>query len=56
VFKLMEEGMDVIDAVNKVMGDTKSRRTEWMKKFLNMCTDHDNLTPNEIINELKELL
>jgi conjugal transfer ATP-binding protein TraC len=56
VFKLMEEGMDVIDAVNKVMGDTKSRRTEWMKKFLSMCTDHDNLTPNEIINELKQLL
>lgn len=56
VFKLMEDGMDVLDAVAKVMGDTKARRTEWMKKFLKVCTDHDGLTPKEIINELRELM
>ncbi|WP_062085485.1 TraC family protein [Caballeronia udeis] len=56
VFKLMEEGMDVLDAVAKVMGDTKARRTEWMKKALNLWTDHDGLSPREIINEITELL
>lgn len=55
VLQLMDEGMDVLDAVRKVMGDKKARRTEWFRKILAMCTDHDGLTPNEVINEIKEL-
>ncbi|RNM03038.1 TraC family protein [Ralstonia pseudosolanacearum] len=56
VFALMEEGWNVIDAVNKIMGDTKTRRTEWMKRFLQMCTEHDGLSGQEIVKELKELI
>jgi conjugal transfer ATP-binding protein TraC len=56
VFALMQDGMPVIDAVNKIMGETKTRRTEWMKRFLQMCTEHDGLSGREIINELKELI
>lgn len=56
VFRLMEEGMDVLDAVAKVMGDTKARRKEWMKKAVNLWTDHDGLSPREIIHEITELL
>jgi conjugal transfer ATP-binding protein TraC len=52
----MEEGWNVIDAVNKIMGDTKTRRTEWMKRFLQMCTEHDGLSGQEIVKELKELI
>lgn len=55
VLRLMDEGMDVLDAVRKVMGDKKARRSEWFKKILSMCKDHDGMTNEEVFAELKEL-
>ena len=54
VFRLMKEGMDVLDAVKHVMGDKKGRRLEWMKDFLKMCRDHDGLPDKQIFAELEE--
>jgi conjugal transfer ATP-binding protein TraC len=55
VMRLMDEGMDVLDAVRKVMGDKKARRAEWFKKILAMCRDHDGLTADEVFEEMREL-
>jgi conjugal transfer ATP-binding protein TraC len=55
VLKLMDEGMDVLDAVRKVMGDKKAKRSEWFRKIFAMCRDHDGLTTSEVFKEMQEL-
>ncbi|RQQ88677.1 conjugal transfer protein TraC [Burkholderia stagnalis] len=55
VLRLIDEGMDALEAVTKVMGDKKARRREWMRNFVTLCTDHDGLSIKEILSELKEL-
>jgi conjugal transfer ATP-binding protein TraC len=55
VLRLMDEGMDALEAIRKVMGDKKAGRAEWFKKILAMCTEHHGLTTSEVINEMKEL-
>lgn len=55
VLRMMDAGVDAIEAVTKVMGDKKARRKEWMRSFVEMCTNHDGLTLREILTELKEL-
>lgn len=55
VFRMMSEGMDVLEATKRVIGDKKARRREWMRDFLKMCHDHDGLTHKEVISELEEL-
>ncbi|MGR9587093.1 TraC family protein [Pandoraea sputorum] len=56
VFQLMEEGVNVFDAVEQVMGDNRMRRTRWMTEFVQALVGREGLTPKEIISELKEIV
>ncbi|VVE56419.1 type-IV secretion system protein TraC [Pandoraea aquatica] len=56
VFELMEQGMNVLDAVAQVMGDTRDRRARWMQEFIQVFTGREGMSRKEVINELKELL
>lgn len=56
VFKLMREGVPAIDAVNMVIGESKSKRSKWLKDIVSQLRKFDNLTDAEIRGEIDEVL
>ena len=56
VLKMMKDGINPIDAVNHVIGDTKYKRTKWLKEILAQLRNFDNLTDGEIKQELHEAM
>lgn len=56
VFQLMNQGMDAVDAVRKVMGDEKTSRTTFIARFLAHLLNNENLTPSQIRAEVNEAL
>jgi conjugal transfer ATP-binding protein TraC len=56
VFEMMEQGVGAVQAVQSVMGDTKSARETWLKSVVEQMKNHDGLTPSEILAEVAEAL
>jgi conjugal transfer ATP-binding protein TraC len=56
VFAMMEGGMSASDAVNKLLGDNRDSRQKHIKVFLDQLHRYHDLTPGEIVNEIKEAM
>lgn len=56
LFKLMEQGIDPIEAVNIVIRDSKYKRTKWLKEIISDLRGFEKLTDAEIRLEINEVL
>lgn len=56
VFKLMREGVRAVDAVNMIIGETKTKRMRWLKDIIGQLRRHEKLTDIDIRRELEEAL
>lgn len=56
VFDLMDRGMGAVQAVQTVMGDTRTAREAWLRSVLEQMKTHDGLTSAEILSEVAEAL
>ena len=56
VFEYMEQGMNPIDAVYRVIGDSKRKRLGWIKDVIDQLKRIDNLSISDIRKEIDEVL
>ena len=56
IFELMESGVDVVEAVNSVLGYGKDKRLRWIREFLGELRHEQGLTEREVIAEIQEAL
>jgi conjugal transfer ATP-binding protein TraC len=56
VFEMMERGIPAVQAVQAVMGETKSTREAWLRSVVQQMKVHDGLTAAEILAEVAEVL
>jgi conjugal transfer ATP-binding protein TraC len=54
VFELMAQGMPALAAVQRVLGDEKTKRKTWIREFLQQLKRSDGLSNSEISRELNE--
>jgi hypothetical protein len=53
---MMERGIPAVQAVQAVMGETKSTREAWLRSVVQQMKVHDGLTAAEILAEVAEVL
>lgn len=56
VFQLMNEGMSAVDAVNAVIGNTETKRKQWIKEIVSQLRRFEHLTDAEIKKEMEEAM
>lgn len=56
VFEMMERGVSAADAVNAVLGDTKSKRAQWIREIVTQLRETEGLTSSQILEEIRETL
>lgn len=56
IFALMKDGMDVVDAVELVIGEGTNRRRRWIDEFVSELRDVQGLSPKEIKAAIAEAL
>lgn len=56
IFALMKDGMDVVDAVELVIGQAASKRRRWVDDFVSELRDVQGLSPSEIKAAVQEAL
>ena len=56
IFELMESGVDVVDAVESVIGEGSSRRKRWISEFVSELRHTQGLSPQEVLSEVREAL
>jgi conjugal transfer ATP-binding protein TraC len=56
IFALMKDGMDVVEAVELVIGEGNSKRRRWVDDFVSELRDVQGLSPSEIRAAVQEAL
>lgn len=56
IFALMKDGMDVVDAVELVIGQGANKRRRWVDEFVSELRDVQGLSPMEIKAAIEEAL
>jgi conjugal transfer ATP-binding protein TraC len=56
IFELMEAGVDVVEAVNTVLGVTADKRRRWIRELVEELRLEQGLTPEQVINEIRGVI
>ena len=56
IFELMESGVDVVDAVESVIGQGDAKRKRWVSEFVTELRDVQRLSPQGILAAVREAL
>jgi conjugal transfer ATP-binding protein TraC len=56
IFELMNDGMDVVDAVELVIGQGTAQRSRWVREFVSELRDVQGLSADEIQSAVREAL
>jgi len=56
IFELMEAGVDVVEAVNSVLGDGAAKRRRWIREFVDELCVRQGLTADEVLSEVRGVL
>lgn len=56
IFQLMNDGVDVVEAVESVIGEGSAKRRRWVSEFINELRDAQGLTPDEVLEAVREAL
>jgi len=56
IFELMSEGVDVVDAVESVIGQGGAKRQRWISEFVAELSDAQGLSRDEVLDAVREAL
>ena len=56
IFDLMNDGVDVVDAVESVIGQGEARRSRWVKEFVNELLVAQGLSRDQVLAAVREAL
>ena len=56
IFQLMNDGVDVVDAVESVIGEGNAKRRRWVNEFVNELREAQGLSPDEVLDAVREAL
>jgi hypothetical protein len=56
IFELMSGGVDVVDAVESVIGQGAAKHRRWVSEFVSEMRDIQGLSNDEVLTAVKEAL